>query len=206
MVWTRLGAVAAAIAAAFVLTGAGQVSPATSGPENAAAARAVAVLTGRAAGDVPAVIPADFADVMGYEPVTVTDAGGAVRVLDPSGECSSPVGTAGYDFAQACRVHDFGYDLLRYAVERGGELGPWARMAIDDQFGAMLRARCDSDGGGAPCHAAAALTLGAVKMNSWRQGYGQPGDEDPVPYIVAGLLLVSACVGPPLVRRLWGLG
>lgn len=201
MVWKRLGIVGAAIVAAFALTGAGQVTPATDGPENAAAARAVAVMTGRAGGDVPAVIPADFSDVMGYEPEAVTDAEGTVRAMDPAGGCSSPFGAATSDFATACRIHDLGYDLLRYAVARGGELGPWARMAIDDEFGAMLRARCDHVDGGTRCHAAAALGEGVVKVNSWRQGYGAPGVEDPLPYVGAGVLLVAASVGPPLAGR-----
>lgn len=139
--WKRIGIVLAAVLASLALTGAGQVSPVTSGPENQAAAHAVAVATGRADGTGADLVPPDFAEVMGYTPELVLD-GVGVRVIDPAGNCSSPAGSAGYDFDRACRFHDYGYDLLRYAADRGGELGPWARMAIDDQFGVDLRAHC----------------------------------------------------------------
>lgn len=199
--WKRIGIVLAAVLASLALTGAGQVSPVTSGPENQAAAHAVAVATGRADGTMADLVPPDFAEVMGYTPELVLD-GVGVRVIDPAGNCSSPAGSAGYDFDRACRFHDYGYDLLRYAADRGGELGPWARMAIDDQFGVDLRAHCADPGGSPGCRAAAWAGEHAVRINSWRQGYGVPGVENPLPYVAAGVLLLTVCVGPRLAGRL----
>src|SRR5690606_25033101 len=82
----------AAIVAAFAVTGAGTHQPETAGPGTPAAARAVAVLTGLADGDLTTALPADFREVMGYEPTAVTSAGGARMYLKPAGDCSSPFG------------------------------------------------------------------------------------------------------------------
>lgn len=205
----RIGLVVAAVLASCVLTGAGQVvSPVA--PEDAAAAHAVAVLTGRtggsagsdgSGGDPAAALPADFAVVMGYRPVTVTDPDGSAHPTDPTGGCSW-LGDTPYGFDRACRSHDLGYDLLRYATVKGGELGPWARHAIDDRFAADLRARCSEMDGGSGCAALAHTTTGAVGFNSWRQGYGNPGTEAVWPYLVSGVLVLGAAIGPPAVRRL----
>src|SRR5688572_18193770 len=61
-------------------------------------------------------VPADFASVMGYEPVTATLADGSVRLVNPRGSCSVPGGWRQFDFDVACKAHDFGYDMLRYAA------------------------------------------------------------------------------------------
>ncbi|MBB5790914.1 hypothetical protein [Jiangella mangrovi] len=204
--WNRIVLLAAAVAASFAVTGAGQVaSPAT--VEDPAAAHAVRVLTGSdsAAGPAPAAvlaaaIPADFAAVSGYRPVAVTDADGSARLVDPSGGCSW-LGSTTYDFGPACRSHDLGYDLLRYATAKGGTLGPWARHAVDDRFGADLRERCAAVSGGAGCAGLAHVTAGAVGFNSWRQGYGSPGDEAVWPYLVSGVLIAAALAAPSVVRR-----
>lgn len=199
----RIGLLAAAILASFALTGAGQVAT-PSVPENRPAAHAVDVLTARSGGDRPAALsaalPADFAAVMGYRPVAVTDPDGSVHLTDPSGGCSW-LGDTRYGFGRACRSHDLGYDVLRYATAKGGELGPWARRAIDDRFAADLRARCSEPDGGAGCSALARATTGAVGFNSWRQGYGNPGDEAVWPYLVSGTLILGAAAGPSIVRR-----
>lgn len=199
--WNRIALVAAAVAASFALTGAGQVAS-PSAPENAAAAHAIAVLTGQPAGsgDLAAAIPADFAAVEGYDPVAVTGPGGTVLMADPAGGCSW-LGSTEYDFGPACRAHDLGYDLLRYATVKGGELGPWARHAIDDRFAADLQDRCAEVDGGTTCAALARVTAGAVGFNSWRQGYGNPGDEAVWPYVVSAVLIAGAAVAPSVVRR-----
>lgn len=191
----RIGLVVAAVLASFALTGAGEVVT-PSAPENEAAAHAVAVLTGRSDGDLAAALPADFAAVMGYQPVA-----GA----DPDGGCSW-LGDTSYDFGRACRSHDLGYDLLRYATDRGGELGPWARHAIDDRFDADLRARCAEVHGGAGCAALARVASGAVGFNSWRQGYGDPGDEAVWPYLASGVLILGAAAARLRSGRLLALG
>lgn len=199
--WNRIVLLAVAVAASFALTGAGQVeSPGV--PEDSAAAHAVAVLTDEGAGaaDVATAIPVDFAAVEGYRPVAVTDADGTVRLVDPSGGCSW-LGSTSYDFGPACRSHDLGYDLLRYATAKGGSLGPWARRAVDDRFAADLRDRCASVDGGAACASLARVTVGAVDFNSWRQGYGNPGDEAVWPYLVSGVLIAAALATPSMVRR-----
>jgi hypothetical protein len=200
--WTRIGVVAAAVAVSFALTGAGQVASPPA-PENPAAAHAVAVLTGSPPADaasVLAVLPADFAAVEGYEPAAVAGPGGSARLVDPSGGCSW-LGSTEYDFGPACRAHDLGYDLLRYATAQGGELGPWARRAIDDRFAADLRDRCAEAGGGRSCAALARVTAGAVGFNSWRQGYGNPGDEAVWPYLVSAVLIAGAAMAPTVARR-----
>ncbi|WP_116951487.1 hypothetical protein [Jiangella endophytica] len=204
----RIGLIAAAILASFALTGAGQVvSPAA--PENEPAAHAVAVLTARpggsggaggAGGDLAAGLPADFAEVMGYRPVPVTDPDGSAHLIDPDGGCSW-LGDTTYAFGRACRSHDLGYDLLRYATAKGGELGPWARRAIDGRFAADLRERCAETDGGAGCAALARVTTGAVGFNSWRQGFGNPGAEPVWPYLVSGVLILGAAAGPSVIHR-----
>ncbi|SDS85609.1 hypothetical protein [Jiangella sp. DSM 45060] len=193
----RIGLLVAAILASFALTGAGQVAT-PSEPENQPAAHAVAVITGRSGGDLAAALPADFAAVMGYRPVAVTDPDSSVHLTDPSGGCSW-LGDTTYGFGRACRSHDLGYDVLRYATLQGGELGPWARHAIDDRFAADLRARCSLVDGGAGCSSLARATTSAVGFNSWRQGYGNPGDEAVWPYLASGVLILAAAAGPSIV-------
>ncbi|TDC48190.1 hypothetical protein E1212_21970 [Jiangella ureilytica] len=199
--WTRIALVAAAVAASFALTGAGW--PASPAPaEDPAAAHAVRVLTGgsASAAQLAAALPADFAAVEGYQPVAVPGPDGAARLVDPAGGCSW-LGSTSYDFGPACRAHDLGYDLLRYATAKGGALGPWARHAVDDRFAADLRERCAAVSGGAACAGLARATVGAVGFNSWRQGYGNPGDEAVWPYLLSGVLIAAAAAAPSLVRR-----
>ena len=199
--WTRIALVTAAVAASFALTGAGQpASPAA--VEDVAAAHAVRVLTGGSASAavLAAALPADFAAVEGYQPVPAAGPDGAARLIDPAGGCSW-LGSTSYDFGTACRAHDLGYDLLRYATAKGGSLGPWARHAVDDRFAADLRERCATVSGGAACAGLARVTVGAVGFNSWRQGYGNPGDEAVWPYLLSGVLIAGAASAPSLVRR-----
>lgn len=192
----------AAIVAAFAVTGAGTHQPETAGPENPAAARAVAVLTGLADGDLTTALPADFREVMGYEPTAVTSAGGARMYLKPAGDCSSPFGPTTFDFDLVCKQHDFGYDLLRYAARTGGELGPWARRAIDTQLAVTMDEQCAAVDRGPACHAVAWAGARGVEINSWRQGYGLPVSEQGAPYVLAIALIAGAVAGPPIVSRL----
>ena len=137
MVAQRLRLLMLALVAGLAVTGAGRPSVPVTGPENVPAATAVEALTeGPAlpAGAVLASFPADFADVVGYVPDAVGDADGRSRLVKPTGGCSSPFGDSRYGFGTACGSHDLGYDLLRYATAAGGQLGPWARRAIDERF------------------------------------------------------------------------
>jgi fucose 4-O-acetylase-like acetyltransferase len=145
------------------------------------AAAAVAALAGAPGDRDPlASVPADFAAVMGYTPVPARMVDGTVRLAKPTGACSAPGGGAPFGFEQACRVHDYGYDLLRYAHATGQSLTGEARRRLDAMFGHDLRARCRALGGG-PARAACGLTawlFGAgVRFNSWRQGDGYPARE-----------------------------
>jgi hypothetical protein len=198
----RLGLALAAIAAAFAITGAGTHQPQTGGPENPAAAHAVAVVTGATDGEPATAMPADFADVMGYQPVETTGPGGRPVLVKPTGDCSSPFGATTFGFTLACKQHDLGYDLLRYAGRSGGELGPWARRAIDGQLAAAMAEQCTAFDRGPACHAMVWISDKAVRANSWRQGQGVPRREDSAPYAMAGALIAAAIAGPPLARRL----
>lgn len=137
---------------------------------NPAAARAVQALTTGTAHEARALVPDDFATVLGYHPVV--RAGALVR---PDGSCSSPVPLPD-GFEPTCAQHDLGYDLLRYAEVKGGALGPWARSALDRRFGSRLRASC-ADPAGLGCLVAAGTAYAAVQANSIRQGDGVPGPE-----------------------------
>ncbi len=198
----RLGLALAAIVAAFTITGIGTHHPQTSGPENRAAAHAVAVLTGLDDGDPATAIPADFDDVMRYRPVKTTARDGSRVLVKPTGECSSPLGPTTYDFEVACSQHDLGYDLLRYAARTGGELGPWARRAIDAQLAAAMTDQCAAVDGGPVCHAVAWVSGRVVQANSWRQGHGIPAPEDGTPYLVAVGLIGTGLAGPTIAGRL----
>ncbi|HET8616331.1 MAG TPA: phospholipase A2 [Actinomycetales bacterium] len=133
-------------------------------------------------------LPADFALVMGYRPVVSHG-----RLLRPDGSCSSPFGPTAYGFGDACRAHDLGYDLLRYADRKGHPLGPWAREAVDDEFDRSLHGRCTGARATASCHAAASVYADAVRLNSVRQGFGVPVTESPTrPLVGLGVGLVVA--------------
>jgi Prokaryotic phospholipase A2 len=145
------------------------------------AAAAVAALAGAPAGRDPlASVPADFPAVMGYTPVPTRMVDGTLRLAKPTGACSAPGGGAPFAFEQACKVHDYGYDLLRYAHATGQHLTGQARRRIDAMFGHDLRARCRAAGGGlagAGCRLTAWLFEAVVRLNSWRQHWGWPAPE-----------------------------
>ncbi len=136
-------------------------------------------------------MPAQFADVRGYEPEIVRLPSGDLVPVTPHGGCSSPFGGSPYGFSDACRQHDLGYDLLRYAEAEGHALGPWARKAIDAQFARQTFGTCDDPG----CWMMASLYVGVVEFNSWRQGYGAPHPET-----------LAALLGPVVAGALTGAG
>ena len=152
-------------------------SPVGRGPAGAAVAALVAPPAGQ---DPLAAVPADFASVMGYTPVPVRIADGTVRLAKPDGACSAPGGGAPFGFEQACKVHDYGYDLLRYAHATGQQLPAAARRRLDAMFAHDLHARCQATRHGlaaAGCNLVADLFSAGVSVNSWRQHDGYPARE-----------------------------
>ncbi|MBT0769300.1 alpha/beta-hydrolase family protein [Kineosporia sp. J2-2] len=139
------------------------------------------------------VLPSGFETVRSYRPEVVRLPSGDLRAVAPHGGCTSPIGGSPYGFSDACREHDLGYDLLRFAQTQGQPLGPWARRAIDAEFARQMRAGCDGPG----CRATAGLYSGAVRLNSWRQGQGVPAPESPV--ALAGPVLAGVLVGAGLL-------
>ncbi|GAA3386046.1 hypothetical protein [Cryptosporangium minutisporangium] len=154
-----------------------------------AAGAAVRALTGQERLE----LPGDFAATMGYRPVRVDGAWVA-----PEGACSAPTGPTRYDFSVACRAHDLGYDLLRYAARIGEPLGPWARAAIDAAFGRALDARCAALRGAIGCPVAAGAYHAVVVANSWRQDWRDPRPEPALRWI----LLATALTLAPVVINL----
>ncbi|SDJ85850.1 phospholipase A2 [Lentzea albidocapillata subsp. violacea] len=146
-------------------------------------------------------LPSDFAREMGRDPKTITAPDGTLRVVDAGGGCSGPAGDTEWDFSAACRAHDLGYDLLRYADHKGDPLGPQARKALDDRLATDLHAQCRSNPRGAEqsCHAVAETYAMGLKFNSWRQRWGAPGHEPVVAWAFG-----SAVVAFLLLARLHG--
>lgn len=181
---------AAACAAAVVLTPtAGAAEPALPVTQNRAAAFAVGHLT-EAESVSAARIPDDFAELFGYLPEAVDG-----LLANPGGDCSSPVPLPA-EFDTACKAHDLGYDLLRYADLRGEPLGPWARQALDATLDRRMRAACDTRAepvSRARCHAMAVIADTVVDLNSRRQDYGAPVTESLRD--ASGWVLGSAGVG-----------
>jgi len=133
------------------------------------------------------LVPDSFADELGYRPVWAEG-----TLAHPLGACSTPGGVGPDSFETACRVHDFGYDVLRYAERRGARIGPWARFDLDRHlYGDLLRV-CDT----ATCRATATVYYAAVTLNSIRQGYVAPTDEPTVPWAAAAAGVVGLATAP----------
>lgn len=176
----RLIAAAAVLMAATVMTAptaaAAANAPTPEGTatktENAAARTAVLGLT--SADQASASIPADFAAEAGYRPRVEQG-----LLVNPGGDCSSPVPLPA-EFEIACKAHDLGYDLLRYADSHGQPLTPWARQALDATLEERMHTACTARPdpiAGAACQAMATIATAAVDLNSRRQDYGPPVHE-----------------------------
>jgi peptidoglycan/LPS O-acetylase OafA/YrhL len=176
-------------------------APVGTGPAATALASLVAA---PAASGAPAA-PVGFRAVMGYTPVPVRMADGTVRLAKPSGACSAPGGGRPFGFQQACEVHDYGYDLLRYAHATGQRLTGEARRQLDGMLAHDLRAQCDATRhglAGLGCYGAAEAFVTGASLNSWRQHFGNPGHESP-PWWALGFLL-PAVAAPFVYRRRGG--
>ncbi|MGW6693157.1 hypothetical protein ACWF62_05210 [Rhodococcus sp. NPDC054953] len=163
-------------------------------------ARAVEALVTGGADAAAAAIPDDFADVAGYRPVT-----DGAMLINPNGQCSSPVPLPA-EFDGACRGHDLGYDLLRYADRTGTPLGGWARRSLDRQLGQRMHDACTTrpdDLTRASCGVVADAAVAAVQANSWRQGFGVPVREPvgPIAAGVGGAALLGAALAAAHRRR-----
>ena len=159
----RVLALAAGLTMMVLIGGWGQLDrPAGTG--DPATARAIRAVTSGEPVDASR-LPAGFAAVMGYRPVVRRH-----QLTRADGGCSSPFGGTPYHFTAACRQHDLGYDLLRYANRTGAPLGPWARKAVDARFAEQTQGRCHQLG----CWVVGGFYTGMVRFNSWRQGYGPP--------------------------------
>jgi len=174
----------------LVVSGTAALAGSAHGGPDAAAARAVRALTRAVDDGTTAVLPADFARVMGYRPVLQDDGSGHEVLARADGGCSSPLGDTAYDFSLACRRHDLGYDLLRYAARQGHPLGSWARVAVDHAFDVHLHSRC-TDGA---CRLAADVYADAVWFNSVRQWFRVPVVETPAHWAMAGAAGLLALV------------
>jgi phospholipase A2-like protein len=169
---------AAVVVALIVLGSLPAVRPDPARAAGVATGPAAAAVTALVAADPAAVAPAGFTAVMGYEPVPTRMTDGTLRSSKPSGACSAPGGGGPFGFETACKVHDYGYDLLRYAGATGEWLPPAARRQLDDMFGRDLHAHCRATRHGLAafaCHIAADAFSAAVAFNSWRQRDGDPG-------------------------------
>lgn len=170
-----------------------------------AAAAVTALTAAPAARDPLAAVPGDFPAVMGYMPQPARMADGTVRLAKPTGACSAPGGGMPFGFEQVCKVHDYGYDLLRYAHAGGQRLTTEARRQLDAMFDRDLHARCQARSSGLArlgCHLLAEGFTAVVSVNSWRQHYGNPARES-LPGWSLGLVipLVAAPLLPRLARR-----
>lgn len=126
-----------------VVSGTATAAPAVSGTATAATVTALVADDPRGA---LTALPAGFAEVMGYSPVLEPGFGRGPVLADPRGDCSSPVPLPAA-FEPACRVHDLGYDLLRYGRDTDGELGAWARRDLDTQLQRNLHDVCAGEPG-----------------------------------------------------------
>jgi hypothetical protein len=90
---------------------------------------------------------------LGYTPELARLPGGAPVRVEPDGSCSSiPERPFGFDFRDACRTHDLGYDLIRV-----GWVGADAKARIDRDLRDDMLDACDRERGlrGLACRAIA---------------------------------------------------
>lgn len=198
--WTVL----AAAAVSTLISGVPLTAHADSAREDSATARAVLAVTTQAPGAAGAAIPDGFEAAAGYRPVAVDS-----MLVNPNGDCSSPVPLPA-EFDTACRAHDLGYDLLRYADAAGSRLGPWARRSLDAQLDRRMHEACSTrtdETARRSCLVMANVATTAVTSNSWRQGYVAPRPEPVTGYLLAaggGVAALGGAVAAGRRTRLLG--
>ncbi|MFI9816587.1 phospholipase A2 [Saccharothrix variisporea] len=169
----------------------------------ATAATAVQAMTSPGGVSPLGGFPADFNEVTGRSPVSVTALDGTSRAVDPTGGCSGPAGDTEWDFGVACKAHDLGYDLLRYAEHKGQPLGPDARKALDARLSADMHTQCELNprDNAARCHVVAGLYAAGLEFNSWRQRWGPPGHEPVLAWGFGSAVVVFLLVARLARRR-----
>ncbi|MDI6628239.1 MAG: hypothetical protein QME72_11025 [Rhodococcus sp. (in: high G+C Gram-positive bacteria)] len=190
----------AAIAAVTATTGAASTPPVAHSPSPVAVS--VQALVTESADAAALTIPDDFGSVMGYRPRVQDD-----MVENPRGDCSSPIPLPS-EFDSACKAHDLGYDLIRYAAATGTTVDPQWRRSIDAQLERRMHAACadrTDDGPRQVCDGAASVAATAVDVNSWRQSFGAPVAEPALPFASVGggiaLIALSMTATGRYVRR-----
>lgn len=140
-----------------------------------------------------AQVPIEFIDDMGYVPVPTGH-----ELVNPYGGCSTPGGVGPDDFNDACKVHDLGYDILRYAERHGARLSAKARLELDWKLYGDLLETCET----ATCSLTATAYYCAVSANSIRQGFKAPHTEPATPWmaLVVAVFGLSAAGGLPILR------
>jgi len=155
--------------------------------------------------DPIAVLPADFSEVSGREPVHMKAPDGTTRAVHPDGGCSSPWGATTWDYSVGCKAHDLGYDLLRYAETKGQPLSPDLRERLDDRLSQDMHAQCrynprDSAG---TCEVVASIYTVGLVVNSWHQRWGPPRNEPVGVWSIAMIviMLLIAVRAPAIARK-----
>jgi len=111
-----------------------------------------AYLTGKAAA------PRGFRKAAGYSPRGINTPAGR-RMIKASGDCSS-IGNKGFEvFVNACKMHDYGYDLIRYGKNIGGKIG--FRKSVDMEFLKAMLVACA--GRGRDCYGTAGYIYAGVR-------------------------------------------
>ncbi len=178
------------VATATIAPAASAGEPATEAiSENSSARIAIVAVTSESADAAWEAIPADFPEVIGYRPVAINGI-----LANPSGDCSSPV-TLPAEFETACKAHDLGYDLLRYADRSGKPLSAWARKTVDAALHQRMHDACSHRTGTVArfdCETMANIASAFVYGNSWRQGYVSPRPEPVHKYLIAGVIGATA--------------
>lgn len=152
-----------------------------------------------------AALPADFEAVTGSSASIERGRDGTRRAVNPAGGCSAPWGedNTRWDFGTACRAHDLGYDLLRYAEEKGTSLRPEVRRSLDERLSADMDRICTLDprGSRAWCDSVAAVYSAGLEVNSWHQRWGPPVGE-PLAPLLAGVVAIGSLLSYRLRDRL----
>lgn len=202
----RLGIAVLAVVAAFWWCGTDSFvgdAPGDSG--------ATALLSAIVSGDFDrshplALVPADWASVMGFTPVVVAGPRGRSMLAKATGDCSSFTGRTKYDFTAVCMEHDLSYDVIRYAERIGAPLPAAARRSADDMFDRDLHARCDqlqvTGWDSLLCNTYATGFAEVVRVNSWRQGYRAPEPENALRWWAMALLALTLMALPFALSRL----
>lgn len=195
-------------AAAFAVIASRPTPPATTTPTGDVAKVQAAIeaqLAPEEGHDPIALLPEDFTDISGREPVHLKAPDGTVRAVHPGGGCSSPWGDTRWDYSVGCKAHDLGYDMLRYAEAKGQPLSADLRERLDDRLSLDMHAQCERNPRGSPasCEVVASLYTVGLVVNSWHQRWGPPKNEPVGPWSVAMVVITLLVVAraPAVVRR-----